>query len=139
MLSKVSSGCVTGIDACPVDVEVDVANGLPSFSVIGLPDVSIRESRARIRSAIKNSGLAFPASKITVNLSPAGPPPLPALGGGGVVVGSDPHSGRVPPWGGGVGQVLGLLVPVSWHTLRCLHFRPIDPLVWAGALPGRCR
>jgi len=60
-----------GIDAHPVDVEVDVASGLPSFSVIGLPDVSIRESRDRIRSAIKNSNFVFPAKRITVNLSPA--------------------------------------------------------------------
>ncbi|MCK4852141.1 MAG: YifB family Mg chelatase-like AAA ATPase, partial [Candidatus Omnitrophica bacterium] len=72
MLSKVSSGCVMGIDAYPVDVEIDVVgSGLPYFSIIGLPDASIRESRARIRSAIKNSGFAFPAKKITVNLSPA--------------------------------------------------------------------
>jgi len=60
-----------GIDACLIDVEVDVANGLPSFSVVGLPDTSIRESRDRIRSAIRNSGYAFPSGKITVNLSPA--------------------------------------------------------------------
>jgi magnesium chelatase family protein len=71
MLSKVSSGYIMGIDAYPVDVEVDVANGLPSFSVVGLPDTSIRESRDRIRSAIANSGYSFPACKITVNLSPA--------------------------------------------------------------------
>ena len=72
MLAKVTSGCVLGMDACPIDVEVDVANGLPSFSVVGLPDTSIRESRDRIRSAIKNSGFKFPDAKITVNLSPAG-------------------------------------------------------------------
>ncbi|MFQ5952106.1 MAG: YifB family Mg chelatase-like AAA ATPase [Candidatus Omnitrophota bacterium] len=71
MLSKVSSGYIMGMDAFPVDVEVDVSNGLPSFSVVGLPDTSIRESRDRIRSAITNSGYSFPAKKITVNLSPA--------------------------------------------------------------------
>ncbi|KJJ83303.1 magnesium chelatase [Candidatus Omnitrophus magneticus] len=71
MLAKVHSGCVIGIDAYPIDVEVDITNGLPSFNVIGLPDVSIRESRGRIKPAIKNSGLFFPAQKITVNLSPA--------------------------------------------------------------------
>lgn len=68
---KVSSGSVLGIDAYPIDVEVDVSNGLPSFSVVGLPDTSIRESRDRIRSAIKNSGYTFPSGKVTVNLSPA--------------------------------------------------------------------
>ena len=72
MLAKVASGCVLGMDAYPIDVEVDVANGIPSFSVVGLPDTSIRESRDRIRSAIKNSGFAFPVGRITVNLSPAG-------------------------------------------------------------------
>jgi magnesium chelatase family protein len=72
MLSKVLSGSVSGINAYPVDVEVDVSKGMPSFSVVGLPDASIRESRDRIRSAIKNSGLSFPNGKITVNLSPAG-------------------------------------------------------------------
>jgi len=71
MLSKVLSGCVVGINACPIEVEVDVANSLPAFSVVGLPDASIRESRDRIRSAIKNSGFTFPSGKITVSLSPA--------------------------------------------------------------------
>ncbi len=71
MLSKVYSGCVTGMEAASVDVEIDISGGLPAFSVIGLPDASIRESRDRIRSAIKNSGFGFPAKKITVNLSPA--------------------------------------------------------------------
>ncbi|MFH1665508.1 MAG: YifB family Mg chelatase-like AAA ATPase [Candidatus Omnitrophota bacterium] len=71
MLSKVNSGCVFGIDAYPVDVEVDLTGGLPCFSVVGLPDTAIRESRDRIRSAIRNSGFDFPDGKITVNLSPA--------------------------------------------------------------------
>ncbi|MFH1394719.1 MAG: magnesium chelatase domain-containing protein [Candidatus Omnitrophota bacterium] len=71
MLAKVSSGYVIGVNAHSVDVEVDVANGMPSFSVVGLPDASIRESRNRIRSAIRNSGFAFPETRITVNLSPA--------------------------------------------------------------------
>lgn len=71
MLAKVNSGYILGIEAYPVDVEIDIAHGLPAFSVVGLPDSSIRESRDRIRSAIKNSGLNFPTGKITVNLSPA--------------------------------------------------------------------
>jgi len=71
MLSKVNSACVVGRSAYAVDVEVDVSNGLPSFAIVGLPDTSIRESRERIRSAIKNSGYTFPQGKITVNLSPA--------------------------------------------------------------------
>ncbi|MGB2661055.1 MAG: YifB family Mg chelatase-like AAA ATPase [Candidatus Omnitrophota bacterium] len=71
MLAKVNSGYIMGMTAHPVDVEVDVSNGLPSFSVVGLPDTSIRESRDRIRAAITNSGYTFPRKKITVNLSPA--------------------------------------------------------------------
>ncbi|MBU1083470.1 MAG: YifB family Mg chelatase-like AAA ATPase [Candidatus Omnitrophica bacterium] len=71
MLAKVLSGCVVGINARPIEVEIDVSNGLPSFSVVGLPDASIKESRDRIRSAIRNSGFTFPYGKITVSLSPA--------------------------------------------------------------------
>lgn len=71
MIAKVNSGCVIGIDAHTIDVEVDVAHGIPSFAVVGMPDTAIKESRDRIRAAIKNSGFIFPAGKITVNLSPA--------------------------------------------------------------------
>ena len=56
MLEKLESSCVIGIDAYLVDVEVDIANGLPGFSIVGLPDPAIRESKDRIRAAIKNSG-----------------------------------------------------------------------------------
>jgi magnesium chelatase family protein len=62
---------VFGIDATPVNIEVDVSFGLPAFTVVGLPDISVRESRDRIRSAIRNSGFAFPDHRVTVNLAPA--------------------------------------------------------------------
>ena len=71
MLAKMNSACVLGIDAYKVVVEVDIANGIPSFSIGGLPDTAIRESKDRIRSAIKNSGFDFPTKRITVNLAPA--------------------------------------------------------------------
>ncbi|MFH1753754.1 MAG: YifB family Mg chelatase-like AAA ATPase [Candidatus Omnitrophota bacterium] len=71
MLAKVLSCCTSGIDAYLVDVEVDISGGLPSFSIVGLPDTAIRESRDRIKAAIKNSGFGFPAKRITVNLAPA--------------------------------------------------------------------
>lgn len=71
MLSRVNSACVIGMEACHIEVEVDVTGGLPGFLVVGLPDTAIRESRDRIRSAIRNSGFVFPDGKITVNLSPA--------------------------------------------------------------------
>jgi magnesium chelatase family protein len=71
MLAKVLSSAVLGIDAFPVEVEVDVSRGLPSFSTVGLPDNAVKESKERVRSAIKNSGYNFPAKRITVNLAPA--------------------------------------------------------------------
>ncbi len=72
MLAKVLSGAVVGLDAVPVVVEVDIASqGLPSFTIVGLPDKAVEESRERVRSAIKNSGAEFPAKRITVNLAPA--------------------------------------------------------------------
>ncbi|MCL4352954.1 YifB family Mg chelatase-like AAA ATPase [Patescibacteria group bacterium] len=72
MLSKVNSSAVVGLEAVPVEVEVDIASqGLPSFTIVGLPDKAVEESRERVRSAIKNSGADFPAKRITVNLAPA--------------------------------------------------------------------
>ncbi len=71
MLAQVQSAAVVGIDALPVSVEADVAFGLPVFAMVGLPDASVRESRDRVRAAIRNSGFDFPAHRITVNLSPA--------------------------------------------------------------------
>jgi magnesium chelatase family protein len=71
MLAKVHSVAVNGMDAHAVEVEVDLAMGLPMFTVVGLPDATVRESRDRVRSALHNSGFGFPQRKITVNLAPA--------------------------------------------------------------------
>ena len=71
MLACVRTAAVFGIEASPVQVEVDVSFGLPAFTVVGLPDVSVRESRDRVRSAIRNSGFEFPQHHVTVNLAPA--------------------------------------------------------------------
>jgi magnesium chelatase family protein len=71
MLAKVTSAALVGLDAHLVDVEVDISGGLPQFSVVGLPDATVKESRDRVRSALKNSGFHFPAKRITVNLAPA--------------------------------------------------------------------
>ncbi len=71
MLSKVLSGAVLGVDAYTVEVEVDIALGLPAFSTVGLPDMAVKESRDRVKAAIKNSGFDFPPRRITVNLAPA--------------------------------------------------------------------
>lgn len=72
MLAKVRSAALVGLDAHLVDVEVDISGGLPQFSVVGLPDATVKESRDRVRSALKNTGFHFPAKRITVNLAPAG-------------------------------------------------------------------
>lgn len=72
MLAKVTSAALVGLEAVPVTVEVDIASqGLPSFTIVGLPDKAVEESRERVRAAVKNSGADFPARRITVNLAPA--------------------------------------------------------------------
>ncbi len=71
MLAKVHSGAVLGVDGLSVIVEVDLALGLPMFTTVGLPDGSVRESRERVKAAIKNCGYDFPPKRITVNLAPA--------------------------------------------------------------------
>jgi magnesium chelatase family protein len=71
MLASLRTATLFGVDSCPVHVEVDVGFGFPSFTMVGLPDASVRESRDRVRSAIRNSGFEFPPHRITVNLAPA--------------------------------------------------------------------
>ena len=71
MLAKTMSAAVVGIDATLVEVEVDIAFGLPSFTTVGLPEAAVKESRERVRSAVTNSGYSFPDNRITVNLAPA--------------------------------------------------------------------
>ncbi len=72
MLAKITSGATVGLNAVLIDVEVDVANqGLPSLTIVGLPDKAVEESKERVRAAIKNSGADFPLSRITINLAPA--------------------------------------------------------------------
>ena len=71
MIVKAISSAVIGIESHPVTVEVDLAAGLPLFSTVGLPDVAVRESKDRIKAAVKNSGYPFPGHHVTVNLAPA--------------------------------------------------------------------
>ncbi len=71
MLAKVESAAVVGLRAVPVVVEVDVADGLPGITIVGLPDATVRESKERIRSAIKNTQYDWPQTRVTVNLAPA--------------------------------------------------------------------
>lgn len=72
MLAKVNASAVVGLDGLPIEVEVDISShGLPSFTIVGLPDKAVEEAKERVRSAIRNSGADFPARRITVNLAPA--------------------------------------------------------------------
>jgi magnesium chelatase family protein len=71
VLACLRTATLLGIEAVPVSVEVDVSFGVPSFTMVGLPDIGVRESRERIKSAIRNAGFDFPENRITINLSPA--------------------------------------------------------------------
>lgn len=71
MLARVRSAAVLGVDAYPVDVEVDLSSGLPSLATVGLPQSAVKEGRERVHAAIINAGFEFPLKRITVNLAPA--------------------------------------------------------------------
>ncbi len=71
MIAKVLSFALIGLEGNKIDVETDINKGLPSYDIVGLPDTAVKESKERVRSAIKNSGYEFPNHKITVNLAPA--------------------------------------------------------------------
>ena len=86
MVQRVSTVAFEGIEARAVDVQVQVAPGLPAFAIVGLPDKAVSEARERVRSALIASGLALPARRITVNLAPADVPGT-ELGGAPVIDG----------------------------------------------------
>lgn len=71
MLARIHSAAVVGIDARVLEIEVDVSHGLPVFTIVGLPDRTVREARERVRSALRNSGFPLPVGAITINLAPA--------------------------------------------------------------------
>ena len=71
MLSIVKSMSLEGLEGYLVEVETDIAGGLPSFNIVGLPDISIKEAKERVRASIKNNDIEFPSRRILVNLSPA--------------------------------------------------------------------
>lgn len=96
MLAEVPSSTVLGVDGHRVSVEVHVSSGLPSFSIVGLPDASCREARDRVRAALLSSGFTWPLQRITVNLAPSG---LPKTGSGldlPIAVGVLVASGQLP-------------------------------------------
>ena len=71
MISSIKTISLNGLDGSLVEVQTDISAGLPNFEIVGLPDISVRESKERIKVAIKNSGYEFPSRKIIVNLAPA--------------------------------------------------------------------
>ena len=71
MIAKVQSYALSGLEGVCVTVEADISKGLPSYEMVGLPDTAVKESKERVRSAIKNSGLEFPTHRVTVNFAPA--------------------------------------------------------------------
>jgi hypothetical protein len=71
LLAKVHSCAIVGLEGAIVEEEVDSSRGLPSFTIVGLPDTAVQESRERVQAAIKNAGLIFPRQRLTVNLAPA--------------------------------------------------------------------
>ncbi|MCD4743439.1 MAG: YifB family Mg chelatase-like AAA ATPase [Desulfobacteraceae bacterium] len=71
MLAKINSSALLGINAYIIEVEVDISFGLPAFNIVGLPETSVRESRERVKTAVKNSGYSFPPDRVTINLAPA--------------------------------------------------------------------
>ncbi|MFN2315868.1 MAG: magnesium chelatase domain-containing protein, partial [Gemmatimonadales bacterium] len=74
MLARIRSAAVLGIEAYPVDVEVDLTPGLPSFATVGLPQGAVKEGRERVNAALVNAGFNFPLKRVTVNLAPADRP-----------------------------------------------------------------
>ena len=97
MLATVASATLSGALGQPVSVEVHVSNGLPGFTIVGLPDAAVRESRDRVRAALLSSGLPWPLRRLTVNLAPSGV----RKGGAGldlaVAVGVLVATGQLPP------------------------------------------
>ena len=96
MLARVHSAAVLGIDAYPVEVEVDLANGLPSFTTVGLPHGAVREGRERVGAALANSGFELPLKRITANLAPADVPKAGSAFDLPIAVGILAASGQLP-------------------------------------------
>ena len=71
MISNIKTISLNGIDGNLVEVQTDIAGGLPNIEIVGLPDISVKESKERIKTAIKNSEIEFPSRKIVINLAPA--------------------------------------------------------------------
>jgi magnesium chelatase family protein len=130
VLARLLASAVFGIEAVPVSVEVDVSPGLPGLTMVGLPDTTVRESRDRVRTAIRNSGFPYPSDRITVSLAPADlrkvgaafdlPIALGILAASGVLPHREPRSVAIVgglSLDGGVPPMRGLL-PIAAATRR---------------------
>ena len=109
MLAVVSSHAPIGMEGELVSVEVDIRRGLPGIDVVGLPDGAVRESKDRVRVAIRNSGFTFPADRILISLAPAGVRKEGASFDLPIALGILAASGQISPDGGGHAMVLGEL------------------------------
>jgi magnesium chelatase family protein len=138
MLARLTAAAVFGVDAIAVSVEVDVSPGLPGVTMVGLPDATVRESRDRVRSAIRNSGFPFPTDRVTVSLAPTDvrkvgaafdlPIALGILAASGVlphregppftIVGGLSLDGHIPPMSG----LLPIAIAARRSSLRSLMF-----------------
>lgn len=96
-IGRTKAIALIGLEGIPVDIEADVASGLPRFAVVGLPDRSLSEATDRVRSAIVNSGLSMPSQRVTVNLSPAGIPKTGTAFDLSIAIAALVASGQVPP------------------------------------------
>ena len=122
MPARIQSFTLVGLGAESVTVEVDLANGLPSFTIVGLPDKAIDEARERVRAAIKNSGFEFPAHRITVNLAPADIPKVGPAYDLPIALGILAAGGTIPP------ELLGGIVAVGELALSG-EIRVIDGII----------
>lgn len=113
-LALVYSRALSGMNAPLVEVEAHLANGLPHFNIVGLPDTEVKESRDRVRAAIIQSGFEFPAKKITVNLAPADLPKESGRFDLPIASASLPHRGRLRPKNWRNTSLRG-----NWHCRGC--------------------
>ena len=141
MLANVLSAAIVGVEAHLVDVEVDISSGLPQFSIVGLPDATVRESRDRVRAALKNSGFHFPVKKITVNLAPAN---IKKEGAGldlAIALGILAAEEIIPTDASQESCVCGRAVsrwPIETDSWRPLHRRRLSPSSSRADFGGKC-
>nr|MDD6336518.1 YifB family Mg chelatase-like AAA ATPase [bacterium] len=135
MLARIASFGLTGLEGYPVEVQVDISGGLPAFETVGLPDAAVKESRERVRSAIKNTGLQFPTQRITVNLAPAHVKKEGPIYDLPIAAGLLAATGQVP---GDVLQNMLLLGELSLDG-RLMPIMGVLPMLIAARKQGACR